>query len=227
MTKLSTLIIIVIIIIVGGYFLVTRGDGDISMKMLKENLVANIGEVVNVDNDPVQISMLTSKGTIELELLPQVAPKTVTNFATLVSNGFYNGVKFHRVINDFMIQGGDPLSKKLEEGNPNIGTGGPGYFFEDEINVKGLGVAENIITQLEQAGYVYDDDLKSIPMDIGVIAMANSGPNTNGSQFFIVKSFENTQHLNGLHTVFGKVMSGMDIVNSIEQNDVIESVTLK
>jgi cyclophilin family peptidyl-prolyl cis-trans isomerase len=125
----------------------------------------------------------TSEGAIELELYPDDAPKTVENFVKLSGDGFYNGVVFHRVIPDFMIQGGDPTG---------TGTGGPGYEFEDEFN-------QHRVVR-------------------GVLAMANAGPNTNGSQFFIVTA-EATPWLDGKHTVFGRVTSGMDVVDRISAVD--------
>ncbi len=128
-------------------------------------------------------TMQTNKGTIELELFDEVAPKTVENFTKLARDGFYDGVIFHRVIPDFMIQGGDPTG---------TGSGGPGYQFEDEFN-------NNKITR-------------------GAVAMANAGPNTNGSQFFIVTA-PACPWLDGKHTVFGRVTAGMDVVDAIEQVD--------
>jgi cyclophilin family peptidyl-prolyl cis-trans isomerase len=125
----------------------------------------------------------TNHGAIELELFPADAPKTVDNFRTLAGKGCYDGVIFHRVIPDFMIQGGDPTG---------TGSGGPGYTFEDEQN---------------QHGVVR-----------GALAMANAGPNTNGSQFFIVTA-EDCSWLNGKHTVFGRVVSGMDVVDAIAEVD--------
>jgi cyclophilin family peptidyl-prolyl cis-trans isomerase len=125
-------------------------------------------------------TMHTNHGAIELELFDEDAPKTVENFRKLAGNGFYDGVIFHRVIKDFMIQGGDPTG---------TGTGGPGYTFEDEFN-----------------------DRK---VERGALAMANAGPNTNGSQFFIVTA-DAAPWLDGKHTVFGRVTSGMDAVDSIE-----------
>ena len=133
----------------------------------------------------------TNKGTIELALYPEYAPKTVNNFAFLARENFYDGLTFHRVISNFMIQGGDPT------GN---GTGGPGYRFEDETR------------------------LNPLTHETGVISMANAGPNTNGSQFFITHSRQ--PHLNGKHTVFGKVTKGMDVVNLIRQGDVMNKVTI-
>jgi peptidyl-prolyl cis-trans isomerase B (cyclophilin B) len=133
----------------------------------------------------------TGKGTIELELYPEHAPKTVNNFVFLAQEGYYDGVTFHRVIGEFMIQGGDPTGS---------GRGGPGYKFEDEI--KG-----NPLTH-----------------ERGVISMANAGPGTNGSQFFITHSPQ--PHLNGMHTVFGKVVNGQDVVDAIKQGDAMESVKI-
>src|SRR5688572_5671123 len=128
-----------------------------------------------------QMTMTTNHGDIVLELFDEDAPKTVENFRKLASDGFYDGLTFHRVITDFMIQGGCP------EGT---GTGGPGYTFEDEFN-------DNKIVR-------------------GALAMANAGPNTNGSQFFIVTT-DAAPWLDGKHTVFGRVTDGMDAVDAIEQ----------
>jgi cyclophilin family peptidyl-prolyl cis-trans isomerase len=128
-------------------------------------------------------TMNTSQGAIEIELFDEDAPKTVENFTTLAQKGFYDGLVFHRVIRNFMIQGGCP------EGT---GTGGPGYTFEDEINPH--------------------------PVVRGALAMANAGPNTNGSQFFIVTA-EACPWLDGKHTVFGRVSGGMDVVDAIEETD--------
>jgi peptidyl-prolyl cis-trans isomerase B (cyclophilin B) len=125
----------------------------------------------------------TNHGAIELELFDDDAPKTVENFRKLAGDGFYDGIVFHRVIPDFMIQGGDPTG---------TGMGGPGYTFEDEFN-----------------------DHK---VERGALAMANAGPNTNGSQFFIVTT-EAAPWLDGKHTVFGRVTGGMDAVDSIEKLD--------
>jgi cyclophilin family peptidyl-prolyl cis-trans isomerase len=137
----------------------------------------------------VNVTLTTSTGVIQLELDGTRAPITVGNFVALAQKGFYNGTTFHRVIPDFMIQGGDPLSKDPSK-RALHGTGGPGYTFPDEIN------SEHIVR--------------------GTIAMANSGPNTNGSQFFIVTA-PATPHLDGRHTNFGKVVAGMDVVDAISQ----------
>jgi peptidyl-prolyl cis-trans isomerase B (cyclophilin B) len=135
--------------------------------------------------------METDKGTINLELYPQHAPKTVNNFVFLAREGFYDGLKFHRVIANFMVQGGDPTG---------TGRGGPGYKFEDELT---------------------GNPLKH---ETGTLSMANAGPNTNGSQFFITHAPQ--PHLNGKHTVFGKVTEGQDVVNAIRQGDTMKSVEI-
>lgn len=158
----------------------------------------------------------TAKGDIKLELYPEAAPKTVANFAALAEKGFYNGLTFHRVVADFVIQGGDP------NGN---GTGGPGYTFADEINPWSLGLSEDVIKSYEAQGYQYDKNLASHKMEAGSLAMANSGPNTNGSQFFIVTT-QAQPHLDGKHTVFGKVIEGMDVVLKIQQGDIMKKVAV-
>lgn len=139
----------------------------------------------------MQATMSTSEGDIVFELYPNEAPKTVENFTKLAKDGFYDGLTFHRIISDFMIQGGCP------EGT---GRGGPGYTFEDEFN-------EHKVVR-------------------GALAMANAGPNTNGSQFFIVTK-EDASWLDGKHTVFGKVIEGLDVVDSIRQGDAIKSVKIE
>ncbi len=145
-------------------------------------------------NRQYRARMMTSKGEIVIDLAARYAPKTVNNFVFLANEGFYNGVVFHRVISNFVIQGGDPTG---------TGRGGPGYSFEDEVDPK-------------------KNPLKH---EAGVLSMANAGPNTNGSQFFITHSPQ--PHLDGRHTVFGKVTSGMDVVNAIRQGDQILNVTIE
>jgi len=135
----------------------------------------------------VLATLSTNEGPIVIELFVEDAPKTVENFITLAKNGFYDGTKFHRVIKEFMIQGGDPQSR--DDSWADDGTGGPGYQFEDEINQHKL--------------------------VRGIVAMANSGPDTNGSQFFVVTA-EGVPWLDGKHTAFGKVVEGMETVNAIE-----------
>ncbi len=169
----------------------------------------------------------TSKGDITLELNADAAPKTVTNFIALAKGGAYDGLTFHRVIPNFMLQGGDPA------GN---GTGGESIFgptFEDEINATSYGLEKKMLKDeaqgqplppdienlsvkqyYEQQGYHYSDTLQSLPMKKGAIAMANRGPGTNGSQFFIVQT-PTVPWLEGRHTVFGNVTKGLDIVDAI------------
>ena len=171
---------------------------------------------LNMDKAVKNAVIKTDKGVIKLELYPEAAPKTVANFADLINKGFYNGLKFHRVISDFMIQGGDPKGD---------GTGGPGYAFEDEINPWSLGLSEDAIKALEIEGYKYTHNLISHKVIAGALAMANAGPNTNGSQFFIVTE-QNQPHLDGRHTVFGRVIEGMDVVHKIQQGDIIKEIKI-
>ena len=166
------------------------------------------------EKDIRRIIIETEKGDIKLELYPKVAPKTVENFIKLTEEGFYDGIIFHRVVENFIIQGGDPNGD---------GSGDPGYVFEDEINPIALNMDIAKTKQLEQLGYKYRTDLKSITHEPGVISMANSGPNTNGSQFFIVTT-QPQPDLDGLHTVFGKVYKGMEVVREIKQGDVMNKV---
>ncbi|HNZ44725.1 MAG TPA: peptidylprolyl isomerase [Candidatus Syntrophosphaera thermopropionivorans] len=207
----------------------------------------------------------TNYGNIELELWPDMAPKTVDNFVKLSKEGFYDGTYFHRVIPDFMIQGGDPNTKDKDRSND--GMGGPGYQFEDECYIIGeeikgmvndedtamlvwdhlivpymqreenpkkelMDIAQEVVEkQSPEPMYgktiewyqtmtgistpIHKQVLKS-PVLYSYICMANAGPNTNGSQFFIVTKKDGTPWLNGRHTVFGKVVNGMDVVHKIE-----------
>lgn len=166
----------------------------------------------------------TAKGDIKIELYGEAAPRTVANFIKLANDGFYDGTTFHRVIPDFVIQGGDPNSKNDDPSDD--GRGGPGYQFEDEINPRSLGLSESQITQLEQQGYAYSYELVSLPVDTQYLAMANSGPGTNGSQFFIVTG-PAQKHLYGKHTVFGKVIEGFDVALKISQGDKIEKIVVE
>ncbi len=171
----------------------------------------NKGEEKKIEDNEIAV-IETNKGIIKLELYRSAAPKTVENFVNLANEGFYNGVKFHRIIEDFMIQTGDPLSK---DDNPSDdGTGGPGYKFDDEINPWSLGLDEATIESLQSQGYKYNKELRSLPNVVGAVSMANSGPDTNGSQFFIITKSDQT-HLDGKHTVFGNVLEGMDVVLDI------------
>ena len=138
----------------------------------------------------------TSKGTVVLDLFETEVPNTVANFEKLANSEFYDGTRFHRVIPNFMIQGGDPYSR--EPGNPRVGTGGPGYKIKCETHLN---------THKHLAG---------------TLSMAHAGKDTGGSQFFICHSPQ--PHLDQVHTVFGQVRQGMDVVSQIRQNDVITSI---
>ncbi|MEK7646848.1 MAG: peptidylprolyl isomerase [Patescibacteria group bacterium] len=167
----------IILLALGGYFMFMKNDGS---KPEEEGVAEETLRAIAV--------MDTNLGEIKLELFSSDAPNTVENFVSLAKIGFYDGVKFHRVIKGFMIQSGDPLSKD-DSMKARWGTGGPGYVFVDEIHANNRNAA-------------------------GTIAMANAGPNTNGSQFFI--NVANNDYLDGKHTVFGRVVEGMDVVSSIE-----------
>ena len=144
-----------------------------------------------------QATIETTKGTLVVELFPAEAPKTVANFEQLANSGFYDGIKFHRVIPDFVVQGGCPHTKT---GAGPVGTGGPGWRIPCET--KG-----NPHTH-----------------EVGALSMAHAGKDTGGSQFFLVLSKANTRHLNGVHTVFGQVVQGLDLLPTITQDDTMTSV---
>ncbi len=188
---LFTWIFLIISAVWTGYLyqLVDRFS-DYSQELIAPLPVVSIGSVpltIHNTNSAMSTAILkTSLGDITLELFPDKAPKTVENFLTLARSDFYDQTKFHRVIPDFMIQAGDPNTRGDEVST--YGTGGPDYVFEDEIH--------------------------NVPITRGILAMANRGPNTNGSQFFVVTA-EATPWLDGLHTVFGKVVEGMDVVDRI------------
>jgi cyclophilin family peptidyl-prolyl cis-trans isomerase len=228
--------------------------------------IPTVEEEVKPEPTPnvVRATIVTSYGNIELELWPDMAPKTVENFVKLGSEGFYNGTYFHRVIPNFMIQGGDPNTK--DDNRMNDGQGGPGYTFEDECfdfsqppitgEIKDQYAINHVYYRMldpyMRRGMAPDAELfevvkkiqaqnsrepikeqpvefyqrrtginyvfypAKLPVLYGNIAMANSGQNTNGSQFFIVTNKDGARHLDGMHTVFGKVISGMDVVHTIE-----------
>lgn len=157
-------------------------------------LLGELPAITNTNQEKfMKATLHTNQGDITIEFVGDDAPKTVENFTKLARSGFYDGTKFHRVIEGFMIQGGDPLTK--DNGAVNRwGTGGPGYTFEDEIHANNKNA-------------------------IGTISMANAGPNTNGSQFFI--NVANNNFLDGKHTVFGRVVAGMDVVKKIEATETV------
>lgn len=229
-TKITLIVIAALIIVLGGLALFLRGATSEPKADTYEYATTTPNSTLNTNQAqpnatttpmsttttplPEKITsatITTNKGVIEIEFAA-TTPVTVKNFATLGANGFYNGTRFHRVIKDFMIQGGDPLSKEVSMKNA-WGTGGPGYMFQDEVS-------------------------PTDKFDAGVIAMANSGPNTNGSQFFIVTAQGGTPWLVGKHTIFGRVTKGMDVVMQIGntetdaadrpvQDVVIESITIR
>lgn len=148
----------------------------------------------------IKAEIHTEKGVMKVELYEKETPKTVENFVKLAKEGFYNGLAFHRVIPDFVIQGGCPHSKDMS--SPKVGTGGPGYSIECETN----------------ADKQYHDR--------GVLSMAHAGRNTGGSQFFVCHSRNNTAHLDGNHTCFGKVFEGLEVIDEIEAGDEIEKIII-
>ena len=143
----------------------------------------------------------TAKGIMTAELYEKEVPGTVDNFVKLANDGFYNGLRFHRVIPDFVIQGGCPFSRNL--GDPRTGTGGPGWHIKCETN----------------AERQYHDR--------GVLSMAHAGKDTGGSPFFICHNRQNTQHLDGVHTCFGKVVEGLDVIDQIRPNDLIVNIKIE
>jgi peptidyl-prolyl cis-trans isomerase B (cyclophilin B) len=149
---------------------------------------------------PKRATIETNRGTLTAELYDKEAPKTVENFEKLANSGFYDGVKFHRVIPGFVVQGGDPLSRDLPPGDRRIGTGGPGYKIK-----------------CETAGNPHRHER-------GALSMAHAGKDTGGSQFFIVLNEESTRHLNGVHTVFGKITSGANLITQLQKDDVMTKV---
>lgn len=191
--NLKYISIVIIIIVFGGVLVYASFSGGPDEDLMyssdqvpQEAVEQNNEESVTINRDDItmtQATLKTSKGEIVLEFYPDLAPNTVKNFQDLAKSGFYNGVIFHRVIENFMIQGGDPTG---------TGRGGPGYTFDDEFDRS---------SEVAQRGYVR-----------GTLAMANSGPNSNGSQFFIVHQDAGLPYD---YTIFGRVVEGMDVVDSI------------
>lgn len=188
-----------------------NSSGQVALQQSPGQVAALLPAITNSNQEKyMKATLHTNQGDITIEFMGNDAPNTVANFTKLAKDGFYNGTKFHRVIEGFMIQGGDPLTKDNSMAD-RWGTGDPGYKFGDEIHANNKN-------------------------DIGTISMANSGPNTNGSQFFI--NTANNNFLDGKHTVFGRVIAGMETVKKIESTEtagpdrpveamVIESVTLE
>ncbi|MBI4948307.1 peptidylprolyl isomerase [Candidatus Berkelbacteria bacterium] len=189
--KNTTIIIGVIILIIGGFLLFPKNNSEGEKRNMSDPTTF---EKISATSAVIK----TEKGNIAIELYPQDAPKTVTNFATLAKNGYYNTLTFHRVEAGFVIQGGDP------NGNGTGGVSVYGNKFEDELDPK---------TESYKNGYKE-----------GVVAMANAGPNTNGSQFFIMLA---DNPLQNAYTIFGKVISGIDVVKKIEVGDKILTIEVK
>jgi len=201
---------LLLLILSGCIFDNSVNNQEIKEEIKKEEIKKEEIKKEEIKKENMKANIKTTKGNIVLELYYDKVPNTVNNFIKLSEEGVYNGVYFHRVIDNFMIQTGDPKAKG-EAGvdfsyEPNsqglhiAGTGGPGYTFEDE----------------------FDNNLKhNVP---GILSMANSGPDTNGSQFFITHVA--TPWLDGKHSVFGKVVEGIDVVNNIMQGDKIESIVI-
>jgi len=180
--KIILTIVILSVLVVGSFYFFTKED------------VENKNEqppIIIIEENNMFAVLKTNFGDIKLELFSEDAPNTVENFVTLIESDFYDGIRFHRIIKGFMLQGGDPLSKE-ESMRSRWGTGGPGYTFADEIHSNNKN-------------------------NTGTISMANAGPNTNGSQFFINTADNN--FLDTKHTVFGKVVEGMDVVTKIENTE--------
>lgn len=197
-------ILIGLVLVAGAFLLVPRSDSvktttDTTNSEIATATIVKKGDVMNFEKiSATSATIETDKGTIELVLYPQDAPKTVTNFATLAKNGYYDNLTFHRVVDGFVIQGGDPTGS---------GSGGESVYgekFEDELNPE---------TASYKEGYKE-----------GVLAMANAGPNTNGSQFFIMLA---DNPLPNDYTIFGKVTAGMDVVKKIVMGDGIKTITVK
>ena len=197
--------VVLVLIVVGIIWLVWSGGTSNETVATPESVLEPYSAAppmtIDVNKTYFATFKMANGGEFKVQLFDDQAPQTVNNFVFLAQNGFYDGTTFHRVLDGFMAQGGDPTG---------TGSGGPGYQFEDEFS----------------PDLTFDRP--------GLLAMANSGPNTNGSQFFI--TYDATPHLNGLHTIFGEVVEGMDVVNSItrrdpEQNpdfpgDAIETITI-
>ena len=179
------------LLLVGTYFINRQVKADTSKSSKVESL--NTKKTKGGTKMKLVAQIKTNKGEININLFPEQSPKTVTNLVVLSQNKYYDGLKFHRVISDFMVQGGDPTG---------TGSGGPGYNFEDEV----------------KNGLEFNKP--------GLLAMANAGPGTNGSQFFI--THVETPWLNGNHTIYGEVVSSkdQDIVNLIKQGDIIETINI-
>ncbi len=202
------------------FFIITRFN-NVGFGVLKTDAGKTYEEAPSVileDGVDYQAVIKTNLGEIKYDLLEKNAPVTVNNFVFLAKDNFYNDVEFHRIVKDFIIQSGSRLT--LDNNPQNDGVGGPGYKFDDEINWESINLPEEVTKTLEQEGYSSDTEVNSVPIVQYSLAMANAGPNTNGSQFFIVtgeKDSENVKALRGKHTVFGKLISGEGVIEKINE----------
>ncbi len=199
-----------------GFGFITGRIGDTSYDQVPEDILES-------DKD-YQAIIKTNFGEIKIDLFEKNAPNTVNNFVFLADDNYYDKVKFFRIEKDFVIQGGSRLT--LDDNLQNDSQGGPGYKFDDEINWKSIDLSEEKQKALKDEGYSSNPDVKSKKLEKYSIAMANAGPNTNGSQFFIVtgaSDSENIQNLQGKHTVFGKVIEGKDVVDEINNVDILDA----
>ena len=218
----------IIILMVLSYFIVAGYQFPFVGFLIDEN-----SKVYEYDRAPsmqlvagkdYRAKIYTNKGVIELDLYEKNAPLAVNNFVFLSNAGYYDGVSFHRVVNDFLIQTGSRTT--LDKDPDNDGLGGPGYVFDDEINWSSLGLNSTQIKNLQDAGYSNDTGVTSRRLEKYSIAMANAGPDTNGSQFFVITAANSDMRLDqlqGRHTVFATVIGGQNVVEVIDSAQVQNS----
>lgn len=224
---LSSAVVIILIVIGIGSF---KNHKD-QVAQEKEFWPPNVekpseADIARINNEVVCFE--TSQGTIKMEMYPESAPLTVNNFLRLVADGSYDNSIFHRVIDDFMVQGGQ---LKMAQGDTLEQVEMPiddvGYAFKDEINPWSIGLTDEQVNTIQDSQqndkYMYDKNLNSYPIEYGYLCMANAGANTNSTQFFVVSKKAGCEWLNGRHTVFGKVTEGMDIVEKIQKVETDES----
>ncbi len=202
--------LVALILIISGIVWFNQRQTEIAQR--DEGFPPEVPYPTNAEKEAISNELIlleTTMGDIYMELDATAAPRTSRNLRELVKNGFYDGVIFHRVIDDFMIQTGGYTTTSPKD---------PGYSFRDEINPLSLDLPDHVIDEGMRDGYNYDMSLPySIPLSYGVVAMANAGANTNGSQFFIITNPEGTTWLEGRHTGFGRVVRGMEVAESIQK----------
>lgn len=228
---LGAMVSVIVLVIVFDYFVVGSSQGEgcgfLGAKCWLNNITT--GEMqyseppeMFIDKDKDYRAIIkTNQGDIEVDLFEKNAPMTVNNFVFLSNEGYYDGVEFHRISKGKLIQTGD--RNTLDSDETNDGEGGPGYTFDDEIYWESLDLSEAKKQRLKDKGYSSDSDVTSRKLENRSLAMANSGPDTNGSQFFIVTASSDSSSvkgLEGMHTVFGRVSTGWDVVEEIESVEV-------